>query len=169
MDFYEVHHPTSLGRFIRGKMGVPPTALLDALTLRVCDCDLRPPPRAPTSHPSSRSVGRANCNFLGHALARRDEKKRQTRMHASFEPASKWARNFPYSGEMDNLPSPLAFSPAIVVGDRSPTATAGDGAGGFIFITKRVRGPFLASAALTPRRSVRPILIEFKATSLLFI
>ena len=154
-------------------MGVPPTALLDALTLRVCDCDLRPPPRAPTSHPSSRSVVQT-CNFLGHALARRDEKKRQTRMHASFEPASKWARNFPYSGEMDNLPSPPApaFPPAIVVGDRSPTdlrPTAGDGAGGFIFITKRVRGPFLASAALTPRRSVRPILIEFKATSLLFI
>ena len=29
-------------------------------------------------------------------------------MHASLELASKWARNFPYSGEMDNLPPPPA-------------------------------------------------------------
>ena len=57
-------------------------------------------------------------------------------MHASFELASKWARNFPYSEEMDNLPSPTAARPpAIVVGDRSPTA--GDGAGRFHFHNKK--------------------------------
>ena len=55
MEFYEAHHPTSLDRLIRGKMGVPPTALLDALTLRVCDCDPRPPPRQPVTLPVGRS------------------------------------------------------------------------------------------------------------------
>ena len=56
-EFDVIHHPTSLalGRFIRGKMGVPPTALLDALTLRVCDCDSQPPPRQPVTLPVGRS------------------------------------------------------------------------------------------------------------------
>ena len=70
-------------------------------------------------------------------------------MHASFELASKWAKNFPYSGEMDNLPSPPARPLSSLATDLRPRAMVRGG--GFIFITKRVRG-----LRLLPRARAAP-------------
>ena len=172
MEFYEAHHPTSLGRFIRGKMGVPPTALLDALTLRVCDCDPRPPPRAPTSHPSSRSVVQTVTFSAMRSLVGTRRRGRQE-CTPRLNPPQNGPGIFPTPERWitcHRRPPSRPRPPSSLATDLRPRPRARAMVrGGFIFITKRVRGPFLASAALTPRRSVRPILIEFKATSLLFI